>query len=106
MSGRKVNQTLADAFGQVLRQLRNTHNLTQEELAEKAAFHRTYVGYLEQGRRQPSLKVVMDLAKALAVAPEDIVRRVNLLLYPPPSYTEEDSEFLMAADETKPFSDS
>ena len=42
-------------FGLHLRQLRQQKKLTQEELADKAGMHFTYVGQIERGVRNPSL---------------------------------------------------
>jgi transcriptional regulator with XRE-family HTH domain len=54
-------------FGKHLRELRLKHNLTQEELADKAGMHFTYVGQIERGLRNPSLVNLEKLAKALRV---------------------------------------
>ena len=77
MSKNKVDKRLATAFGTALRKTRKRLQVTQEELAEAAGFHRTYIGFLEQGRRQPSLKVVFDLARGLGLPPSYLVREVE-----------------------------
>lgn len=41
--------------------------MNQDELAYKAGLHRSYVGHLEQKRRNPSLENVEKLALALEV---------------------------------------
>lgn len=55
-------------FGKNLRQLREKQDLTQEELADRAGMHWTYIGQIERGVRNPSLVNLYKLAKALKVS--------------------------------------
>lgn len=54
-------------FGKRLRKLREERELTQEELADRAGMHFTYIGQIERGVRNPSLINLQRLAKALKV---------------------------------------
>lgn len=56
------------SFGKHLRKLREERKLTQEELADRAGMHFTYVGQIERGLRNPSLVNLHKLAKALKVS--------------------------------------
>ena len=61
------------AFGEVVRNGRKAlDDISQEELAERAGLHRTYLGGVEQGRRNLSLLTIMTRAKALEVEPEEL----------------------------------
>ncbi|NKY05711.1 helix-turn-helix transcriptional regulator [Cellulomonas hominis] len=64
---RELAQRLA--FGSSLRLIRTNVGLTQEELAHAAGLDRTYIGSVENGRRNLSLKAMWQLADALAVSP-------------------------------------
>lgn len=50
-----------------LRAWRREHGLSQEKLGEVLGVDRTYVGALERGERNPSLRVVQDIANGLGV---------------------------------------
>ena len=54
-------------FGKRVRELRTTRGLSQEELAFKSGVHRTYLGGIERGERNPSLRNISAIAKALGV---------------------------------------
>ena len=55
------------AFGKAVRRLRLTRQLSQEELAELAEIHRTYIGDVERGTRNISLINMGRIAQALGV---------------------------------------
>ncbi len=62
-----VMEAIKKQFGKHLRELRLEKKLTQEELADKAGLHFTYVGQIERGVRNPSLINLYKLAKALNI---------------------------------------
>ena len=47
--------------------------MSQEDLANAAGLHRTYISDLERGVRNPTIMVVMHLAEALQVDPRDFL---------------------------------
>ena len=59
--------TVQTQFGKRVRELRLARGLSQEELAFRSGVHRTYLGGIEQGKRNPSLKNVAAISKALGV---------------------------------------
>ena len=54
-------------FGKKLRNIRTNKNMSQEELADKAGVHRTYIGMVERAEKNITLKNINKLAKALGV---------------------------------------
>jgi transcriptional regulator with XRE-family HTH domain len=61
--------------GANVRRLRQTQELSQEQLAFDAGIHLTYLGGIERGRRNPSLLVLARIAKALSVSPAELLRQ-------------------------------
>lgn len=55
------------SFGDVIRRLRKEQSLSQEELADKANVHRTYIGMIERGERNITIENIQKLARALDV---------------------------------------
>lgn len=59
---------IAKLFGKKVRQLRTSKGISQEELAFRAGIHRTYLGGIERGERNPCLVNIARIAKALKVS--------------------------------------
>ena len=60
-------------FGKQLQRLRTRRSLTQEQLAVKAGLVRVYVTKLEQGEHDPTLTMLVRLAKALRVSVTELL---------------------------------
>jgi DNA-binding XRE family transcriptional regulator len=67
-----------DAAGVVLREIRTEKNLSQEEVAMRMDMARSYISYLESGRRYPSLDMLIALARALEVSPGEMLERIAM----------------------------
>ena len=61
----------------MLRNIRESRGLSQEELAARAGYHRTYIGQLERGEKSPSLRTIFNLSSTLQVNPSVLIRRVE-----------------------------
>ena len=60
-----------------IRTYRKSNQVSQEELADMCNLHRTYVGSVESGERNVTLKTLGTLAAALGVSvPELLTKRV------------------------------
>lgn len=66
---------LPQILGRNVREWRKRRGLSQEELAFESGMKRSYVSDLERGTRNPSVKAVARLAKALKVEPDVLLRR-------------------------------
>lgn len=55
------------------RSLRKGKKISQEDLAKICGLHRTYISQIEIGRRNIALKNIVKIAKALGVAPKDLL---------------------------------
>lgn len=60
-------------FGKLVRRLREQAGISQEDLAERAGVHRTYIGGIERGERNPTLVTIHKLAEALDVPPKKLL---------------------------------
>jgi transcriptional regulator with XRE-family HTH domain len=69
-----------EIFGRVLRELRESNNISQEKLAEYCDLDRTYISLLERGLRQPTITTLFKLSKALNISPSDFIKKVEVQL--------------------------
>lgn len=64
-------------FGRSVRNRRQALRLSQEELAEKAGLHWTYVGGIERGERNLGLLNIVKIARALGTTPARLLADVR-----------------------------
>lgn len=64
-------------FGENIRRFRQLKGLSQEQLADLAGMHRTYVGGIERGERNVSLRNIVHLATALDVVPAILLENLK-----------------------------
>ena len=60
------------AFGRHIRYMRTLRGSTQEEVAHRAGVHVTYLSGIERGVRNPSLKNIRAIAKALGTSTAEL----------------------------------
>jgi len=70
-------------LGKRIRELRLARDLSQEALAEKMGVNAKYLGFIEQGRANPTLDVLLNLARCLKVEPVDLFNYAWLKLSEP-----------------------
>lgn len=64
---------LVRLLGTNVRKARKAKGLSQEELALEAGMKRSYVSDLERGTRNPTVRALARLARALEVEPADLL---------------------------------
>jgi ribosome-binding protein aMBF1 (putative translation factor) len=64
----------AMAFGENLRHARHAADVSQEDLSQDSGVDRTAISTYERGRREPNLRTIVKLARALGVTPADLLR--------------------------------
>jgi len=81
--GRKEQDRLESAFGQLLRQWRTRRRLSQLDLALEAEISSRHLSFLETGRAQPSREMVLLLAQVLEMPLRDRNDLLTLAGYAP-----------------------
>ena len=76
----KDSLTNLQAFGLALRIYRQRAGISQETLANLSGLHRTYVGSVERGERNVSLRNILALANALLIPASDLLATAENLL--------------------------
>jgi transcriptional regulator with XRE-family HTH domain len=70
----KAKPSARRIFAENLRKARLAKRLSQEDLAELANLHRTYVGSVERAERNVSIDNIERLATALGVSPASLLK--------------------------------
>ena len=65
------------AFGQTIRKIRLSKEISQEEFADLCNLHRTYISDVELGKRNVSLENIGRMAKALNVNLSELFQEVE-----------------------------
>lgn len=61
-------------FGKRIKSLRKEKKWSQEKLAEKTGFHRTYIGMIERGERNPSLININVFAETFGINISELLK--------------------------------
>jgi len=68
-----MDDKLSAIVGKNVKKYRKNLGISQEELADKAGPHRTYIGGIERGERNITLDSLQIIAIALGVAPVELI---------------------------------
>jgi transcriptional regulator with XRE-family HTH domain len=70
---KKLKTEFSKRLANRIREVRKSKKKTQQEVAEKAGLHLTYLGHLELGKYHPTAFVIWKVAKALEVPIETLL---------------------------------
>ncbi|MGN0243248.1 MAG: helix-turn-helix domain-containing protein [Lachnospiraceae bacterium] len=70
---------ITKTLGARIRNYRKQANLTQEELAELACVHSTYIGQLERGEKNATVDTIVKISRALHIPPETLFSKIIVL---------------------------
>ena len=65
-------------LGKVIRQKRKELGYSQESFADACNVHRTYIGSIERGERNISLKNILNIASALTLKSSELLSLAKL----------------------------
>ena len=63
----------SEKWGRRIRAFRKLKGLTQKDLAEKLGVSLSFLGEVERGVREPSIKFLSDIAKVLDIQVEELI---------------------------------
>lgn len=72
-----VRSNPKQTFAHNVKRIRQETGLSQEELAERAGLHRTYISSVERAERNVSLKNISNIAEALGVPAADLLKPIK-----------------------------
>ncbi len=62
-----IMEDISKKFGKKVREIRLKKGLSQGDISRRLNLHRSYISGIERGVRNPSLKVIQKIAKALEI---------------------------------------
>jgi len=72
-----MKMELLQKFGVRIKMLRKERNWSQEKLADETGFHRTYIGMIERGERNPSLINISVFAETFGISISELLELNN-----------------------------
>lgn len=73
----KIKTPTTISFGNRIRELRKSRGLSQEALADISELDRSYIGGVERGDRNISLKNIYKISKALNLKMDELFKGLN-----------------------------
>ena len=61
-----------------IRKLRSQKGWSQEELADRAGLHRTYISHLENGKRQISVETLCKIAAGFGISSSELIKGIDI----------------------------
>jgi transcriptional regulator with XRE-family HTH domain len=73
-------QTYIKALGQAVRELRKAKGFSQESFADAVGLHRTYMGAIERGEQNLTIKNIVKVSDTLGIEPSKLLTEAENLL--------------------------
>jgi transcriptional regulator with XRE-family HTH domain len=73
VQSRSVDATYKE-LGRRIASARKQHGLSQEQLAVESGLDRSHIGYLEQGRRRPTVSTLYKISRTLHISLEQLFK--------------------------------
>jgi transcriptional regulator with XRE-family HTH domain len=70
-------QSVLAALARRMKELRKKRGFSQEAFADHAGLHRVAVGWIEQGRRVPSLKTLVKISHGMGISLSELLKGVD-----------------------------
>ncbi|OGD92676.1 hypothetical protein A2697_02630 [Candidatus Curtissbacteria bacterium RIFCSPHIGHO2_01_FULL_41_44] len=70
----RKNARLPKVISKRIKKYRKELKITQDEVAYKVGISRAYMGFIEQGRNTPSLKVLQKIARVLKTSASELLK--------------------------------
>ena len=64
-------------LGDEIKNARKKLGISQEELADRAGLHRTYISLLERNKKSPTIDVFLRICKALEVSASLVIKKLE-----------------------------
>lgn len=74
---KKNEAEFLNTFGKRMALIRKQKGFTQESLGFKVGLSPAYIGFIEQGRRNPTILNIYKISKALGLSLKDIFSEFN-----------------------------
>ena len=71
--GKNARSAKYRALGGAVRETRARRGMSQEMLGIRAGLHRNYIGAIERGEINPTLRVIFKLARGLVMRPSELL---------------------------------
>lgn len=73
-----VRMNVYEQLATKIRKLRNEREWSQEELADRAGLHRTYISHIENGKREISVETLCKIAKGFEITASELMEAISL----------------------------
>ena len=78
MRAKNSRSGIYQCFGRAVREARGRCALTQTEVGRRVRLHRNYVGAVERGEINPTLRLIVKLSHGLRMRPSELLRLAEL----------------------------